>query len=138
MVNWDRIAGKIDSSLKIFGGVDHPDGFPIVLRKSASGASSVPGEPPSGSPTYTTLRGVSSVERMRDKDGTLIGETVQTIVVSAVLDAVPEKGDAICVGITDADVVDTSVFVEIDEVRAAKPANIALAYEIDIIGGVTG
>lgn len=106
-------------------------GQSATLRRA--GATTGDGwNPTPGAPTDTTLRVLDFNERVRDRDGTLIGETRRTLTVSTSAGVVPTKKDTIAVGIAAGDVVSGTVFEAIIEVRPLSPAGVDLLYEIDL------
>jgi len=78
---------------------------------------------PTLAPTDTTITAVDLNERVRDASGSLVGETVRTLIVSTSAGVVPAKADKVVIGGSAHD---------IDEVRPLSPGGTALLYEVDL------
>lgn len=108
-------------------------GAPAVLRKQ--GASTGPAyDPTPGTATFHQLTVVDLEQRLKDREGSLIGETTRTLYIAAE-GVEPAKGDrvklgAIAVGMTDASFTG---YLEIAEVRKTSPSGIVVMYEADLI-----
>lgn len=99
-------------------------GFQAVLEK--------PGEPtgdpwnpgPPGEPTEHPITVVQQFERLRDRDGTLVGQTVLTLLVSTAGGVIPAKEDRVRV---------KGVWREVMEVRPVSPGGEDLMFEVDCV-----
>lgn len=104
-------------------------GQPATLRKVANTGTSYA---PTQTPTDTTITVLDLKQRVRDASGTLTGQTMRTLLVSTAAGVAPEKRDAVAIGISEADVIGTTPFLEISEVRPLSPGGTTLMYEADI------
>ncbi|WP_416355552.1 hypothetical protein ACLNGM_15040 [Aureimonas phyllosphaerae] len=130
MEDWNAIAAEVADALRSVADVSQPGGFPVVLRKQTS-VGGDPWNPAFTNATDFPLHAIETVREVRDASGTLIGQSVRTLTVTAIPDVVPASGDTIAIG---AAVPDTNTeWVQIAEVRPLAPAGIAVLYEIDLI-----
>lgn len=129
--NWTAIAAEVDQALRSVADISQPNGFPVTFRIPAGGAPANPWDPPSGSVTYAELVAVQDTREMRDANGTLIGQTVRTLMCNAT-GVVPSDDWTVAVGVAQADVTDDTVFEEILAVRPLAPAGVVVLYEIDL------
>lgn len=132
MSNGADIAAEIHAAL-IEAGEAVGDGELIcTLEKPGTGGPTTPWD--ATSPTTPDRYNVTAMEdnqRIRDMSGTLTGETLRTLTISAV-GAVPEKDDRLAVGVASGDITADTVWSEIIEVRPLAPAGEALLYECDL------
>lgn len=127
--DWNAIAAEVAEAIQSVSDVSQPGGFPIVLRRA--GATTGPAwDPQAGAPVDHVLHAVESVRELRDMNGTLIGQTVRTLTVTAIPGIVPADDDRIAVGVAVAG--DDATWAEIAEVRPLAPAGVAVLYEIDL------
>lgn len=131
--DWNSIAAEVDQALRSVGDISQPNGFPATLRIPAGAPPAQPWDPPTGDVTYAELVVVQDTREMKDVNGTLIGQTVRTLMCNAT-GVVPHDDWMIAVGIGVSDVTDATVFEEILAVRALAPSGIAVLYEIDLAG----
>ncbi|WP_240233612.1 hypothetical protein [Devosia lacusdianchii] len=131
--DWSSIAAEVTDALRSVADTSQPGGYPATLRIPPGGPPANPWEPPSDLPTYAELVVVQDTRELKDVNGTLIGQTVRTLMCSAT-GVVPSDDWTIAVGVGVADVTDDTVFEEIMAVRPLAPAGIAILYEIDLAG----
>lgn len=108
-------------------------GAPAVLRKQ--GASTGPAyDPTPGTATFHQLTVVDLEQRLKDREGSLIGETTRTLYIAAE-GVEPAKGDRVKLGATAAGMTDAAFtgYMEIAEVRKTSPSGIVVMYEADLI-----
>jgi hypothetical protein len=130
--DWSAIAAEVDAALKSVADISQASGYPATLRIPASGEPANPWDPPSGSPTYSTVYVVEGVREIRDINGTTILQTLRTLLISAT-GAAPAKWQNIAVGVAAEAVTDATVWDEIAEARPVSPAGIAVLYEVDLV-----
>jgi len=82
--------------------------------------------------TDADVTAVDLNQRIRDRDGTLIGQTLRTLYVSTAASVTPEKGDSVAVGVAKASVAISTPFIEIAEVRLLSPGGTSLMWEVDL------
>jgi len=83
----------------------------------------------------TTDEDVTAVDRnrrLRDRDGTLIGQNLRTLYVSTAAGKTPNKGDEVAVGVDKASVTSDTPFIEIAEVRPLSLGGVNLMWEVDL------
>lgn len=131
--DWNAVAAEVDAALRSVGDISQPNGYPATLRIPGNGQQQNPWDPPSGSVTYAELVVVQDTREMKDVNGTLIGQTVRTLMCNAT-GVVPHDDMMIAVGVGVSDVTDDTVFEEILAVRPLAPAGVAVLYEIDLQG----
>lgn len=86
-------------------------------------------DPTPGAATFHPVTVVDLDQRVRDRSGTLTGETMRTLYISAE-NVSPDKGDRIMLGSVSTDAAfDGS---EIMEIRTLAPAGVAVMYEADM------
>lgn len=102
-----------------------------TLRRPGAGPTTPHDLTPAGSPTDYELTGIDTDVKVRDRSGTLTGETRRTLTVNATGEE-PKKSDTIAVGVKMADVDSETVFSEIVEVRRLAPGGVPLLYEVDL------
>jgi hypothetical protein len=83
-------------------------------------------------PTDADVTAVDLNQRIRGRDGTLIGQTLRTLYVSTAAGITPEKGDSVAVGVAKASVTSATPFIEIAEVRPLSPGGVNLMWEVDL------
>jgi len=87
-------------------------------------------------PTQTTtdadVTAVDLNQRIRDRDGTLVGQTLRTLYVSTAAGVTPKKGDSVAVGVAKASVTSSTPFIEISEVRPLSPGGVNMMWEVDL------
>lgn len=83
-------------------------------------------DPVPGEPTQHEITVLEFNERVRDRSGTLIGQSVTTLYVSTSAGVAPEKADRVQ--------VDGSWY-EIDEARRLAPGPTVLMWEVDLVHG---
>lgn len=108
-------------------------GAPAVLRKQ--GASTGPAyDPTPGAATFHQLTVVDLEQRLKDREGSLIGETTRTLYIAAE-GVEPAKGDRVKLGAIAAGMTDASFtgYMEIAEVRRLAPAGTLVLIEADLI-----
>ena len=128
-IDWNAIAVEVDEALKSIGETD--DGFPVALKvPGAQSGSDL--DPTFADPTYVDLVGLQDTKQVRDGSGTLVKETMRTIMVSAVSGTEPRKDMSVAIGVKAEEVTDQTVFEEIFEVRPLSPAGVAVLYELDL------
>ena len=128
--DWNAIAAEVGDAIRSIG--QDTGGYPITLR--IPGAVTGPSyDPTFGDPTYLQLHGVEDYQRIKDQAGTLIGQTMHTLMVTADGGTVPLKSHKIALGVLVADASESSAWVEIAEVRPLSPAGIAVLYELDLV-----
>ncbi|KQU96442.1 hypothetical protein [Devosia sp. Root105] len=130
--DWNAIAAEVDAALKSVADVSQTGGYPATLQMPPSGGPANPWDPPAGSPTYATVFVVEGVREIRDAAGTTVLQTQRTLLVSAI-GAVPAKGQQIAVGVAEADVIESTVWNEIAEVRPVSPAGTVVLYEVALV-----
>lgn len=130
MEDWNAIAAEVADAIRSVSDVSQPGGFPIILRKQASSGGD-PWNPAFTNATDYTLHAIETVREVRDANGTLIGQSVRTLTVTAIPDVVPASGDTIAVGVAVPDA--NTEWVQIAEVRPLAPAGIAVLFEIDLV-----
>jgi hypothetical protein len=134
--DWSSIAAEVEQAIRSIGDVSAPDGYPATLRKRPSGVPAKPYDPPTGLPTYYTVRVMVAERELRDINGTLIGQTKRTITISGAAGVVPSDDDRIAEGITAEQATtagdDAVAWQEIAVVRPLAPAGVAVLYECDI------
>lgn len=124
------IADEVHAAL-IEAAVATGNGEYIGTLRKTSGGPDTPWAAGSATETDSDITILDFNERQRDQSGTLIGETMRTLYVTA-KGATPEKGDQIAVGIAMADVLVDTVFHEIGEVRPLSPGGVDLMFECDL------
>lgn len=131
-VNWDEIATDVSAALASVGSTDA--GFPITLRKrTTTGGAPWDSSGASEGYSYTTFHGIDSVQDVRDRIGTLIGQTRRTLTVNAIAGTVPTDDDEVAVGVTAEQAeAGEGVWLEILEIRPLAPAGVTLLYAIDV------
>ena len=108
-------------------------GAPAVLRKQ--GASTGPAyDPTPGTATFHQLTVVDLEQRLKDREGSLIGETTRTLYIAAE-GVEPAKGDRVKLGATAAGMTDAAFtgYMEIGEIRTLSPAGTVVMYEADLL-----
>jgi|GEM_PF-3276692 len=128
-VDWNAIAAEVHEALLSIGETD--DGFPVALQVPGTQSGSDL-DPTFDPPTYVDLVGLQDVKQVRDGSGTLVKETMRTILVSATTGVEPSKEMSVSVGVKSADIDSNTVWEEILEVRPLSPAGTAALYEIDL------
>ena len=139
--DWSAIAAEVEAAIASVGDVSQPDGFPAALRRVSSVSGAEAWDPPVETITYLTIRVVDDNRRLRDLNGTLIGQTVRTLMVGASVP--PLKTDTVAVGVTGSqaeaaaeaateEAPDTTLYHAIQEVRPLAPAGVVLLYEIEL------
>jgi hypothetical protein len=133
MEDWNAIAAEIDAAIRSVGDVSQPDGYPATLRKRVITAAD-PYDPDSGSleVTYTTLRIIEDNRRLRDQNGTLIDETLHTIMVGTGAGVEPTDEDALALGVTAGEANDASAWIQITEVMPLAPAGVTILFELTL------
>ena len=138
MTAGSKIAARVAAGIAKVGTRTGTGTLICALEKPASGG----GEPttpwdvetdPLGAATMYDLVVVDGHFRVRDASGTLIGQTVRTLTISAT-GAAPAKNDRIAVGVAKADVDADTIWHEIAEVRPLQPGGVVLLYEADLKG----
>lgn len=84
-----------------------------------------------GDPTYHEVTAIQQTLRIRDQSGTLTGETRRMLTVDAT-GTTPLKDDLIAVGVTEAEVTDSTVFEQILDVETIAPGGVALMHEVEL------
>lgn len=108
-------------------------GAPAVLRKA--GAPTGPAYYPTpGTPTFHQVIVVDLEQRLKDREGALIGETARTLYIAAE-GVEPAKADRVMLGETAAGMTDAtfSGWFEIGEIRRLAPAGTLVMVEADLI-----
>lgn len=98
-------------------------GKDAVLRKAGE-ATGDPWNPTPGADTDYAVRVVETNERVRDRSGTLTGQTLTTIYLGG--DVEPAKADRLQLD---------GAWFEIDAVRPTQPGPVAVLWECDVIHG---
>lgn len=131
--DWASVAAEVEVAIASIGDVSQPDGFPATLKRVVSAPGENSWDIPVETTTYLTVRCIDDSRRIRDINGTLIGETVRTLTVGA--SVAPLKTDLVAVGVTAGEAADeaSTVYHAIDEVRPLSPAGVVLLYEIDLV-----
>lgn len=97
-------------------------GKDVTLRKKVASGDE-------WSPTFvvtdTTVKAVDLNQEIRDRTGSLVGQSVRTLFVSTSAGVTPEKEDKIIIG---------SELHEIDFVRELNPGGTALLWEVWLAG----
>lgn len=117
-MDYSKLRKKVEGLVDRFG-------FEAVLLK--------PGEPtgdpwnpgPPGPPTEHPIQIVQDFERLRDMNGTLIGVTQMTLLISTAGGVVPAREDAVRLNGSEYPVA---------AVRPVSPGGQALLYEVDLEG----
>ena len=113
--DWAAIAGEVGAGLS-------EAGFTAMLIKA--GTQTGPAYNPTfGAPSTHTITVVDTRERVRDQNGTLVGQTMRTLLVSAADGVVPSKNDKIAIDGKDH---------EISEVRPLAPGGVNVLYKVDL------
>ncbi|MBF9050642.1 hypothetical protein GTA62_14690 [Roseobacter sp. HKCCD9010] len=113
-------------------GAEIGDGTPNVVSLIRPGTQTGPDYAPTfGPPTAHALTVIEDIERVRDRDGTLIGQSIRTLLVSTDAEFAPTKADAIWFGMPS-DWTDDQVKHQIIEVRPLAPGGTVLLWEIDL------
>lgn len=128
--DWNAIAAEVGDAIRSIG--SDASGYPVALRIPGT-VTVIAGEPTFGDPTYAQLHGVEDYQRIRDQSGTLIGQTMHTIMVTADTGVVPLKSHKIALGVVVADASESTAWIEIAEVRPLSPAGVAVLYELDLV-----
>lgn len=140
--DWASVAAEVEAAIASIGDVSQPDGFPATLRRVSTVPGAEPWDPPVETITYLTIRVVDENRRLRDINGTLIMQTMRTLMVGASVP--PMKTDVVAIGVTgdqaeaaaqaatDED-PDVTEYHAIDEVRPLAPAGIVVLYEIELV-----
>lgn len=135
--DWASIAAEVSEAIKSVASTDA--GYPATIRRvSTAGGSAY--DPASGTRTvaYSTIRVVETVNRVRDRDGTLTGAIRRSLLVGAGAGVVPNKADKVLVGqsLSYVDVATDAAldWEEIDEVLRLSPAGVDVMYEILLAG----
>lgn len=129
---WHSIALEVDEAIRSVGDISQPDGHPVTLRIPGA-ITGPPYDPVEEPPIYKTLHCVEGYQEIRDQSGTLIGQTMHMLTVTARADSVPLKGYSLVLGVTAEEASEASQWVEIAAVRPLAPAGVAVLYEIDLI-----
>lgn len=98
-------------------------GFEVILEKPGEDGGD-PWNPGPGEPTQHPITVVQQFERLRDRDGTLIGQTVLTLLVSTAGGIIPAKSDRVQI---------KGVWREVLEVRPISPGGVDLMFELDCV-----
>ena len=108
-------------------------GAPAVLRKA--GAPTGPAyDPTPGTPTFHQITVVDLEQRLKDREGSLIGETTRTLYIAAE-GVEPAKADRVMLGATAAGMTDAAFtgWFEIGETRRLAPAGTLVMVEADLL-----
>lgn len=108
-------------------------GASAVLRKA--GASSGPAyDPTPGTATFYQITVVDLEHRLKDREGSLTGETTRTLYIAAE-GIEPAKGDRVKLGAAATGMTDASFTgaFEIGEIRRLAPAGTLVMVEADLI-----
>ncbi|MGX1096520.1 hypothetical protein [Amorphus sp. MBR-141] len=130
--DWAKVAAEVDEAIRSVGDVSQPGGYPVALRRPASGPPTSPIGPPTGSPTYHTLRAVETMRELRDASGTLTGQVRHTILVGTESGITPTDNDKVALGITAADASESSAWIAVLAVRPTAPAGRVVLWELDL------
>ncbi|MBK9073317.1 MAG: hypothetical protein IPL79_20305 [Myxococcales bacterium] len=103
----------------------------VCTIKRASGGPVTPWDTGAATAAYFEVTALADEQRLRDINGTLIGQTVRTLMVDAT-GTVPLKSDVIAVGIRAAAVDANTEWAQILEVRTTAPGGVALYHELDL------
>lgn len=113
-MDWSGIAAEVEEAI---GEV----GFSATLEKKTTTG---PAYDPTITATSHQITVIDDAQRVRDADGTLVGQTMRTLTV-ATGSATPAKGDRVQV---------LGEWREIAEVRPLAPGGVALLWEVDLAG----
>lgn len=113
-MDWAGIAAEVAGAI---GEV----GFAATLEKKTTTG---PAYDPNINTALHQITVIDDAQRVRDADGTLIGQTMRTLTV-ATGSATPAKGDRVQV---------LGVWHEIAEVRPLAPGGVALLWEVELAG----
>ena len=87
---------------------------------------------PAQTTTDADITAVDLSQRLRDRDGTLVGQTLRSLYVSTAAGVTPKKCDSVAVGVAKASVTSSTPFIEIAEVRPLSPGGVNLMWEVDL------
>lgn len=110
----------------------------VVLRKRGARIGGSASNPTFDDPAYWNMTAVDTEERARDRDGTLIGQSLRTLYVAVRDDMVaPEKGDAVLIAPGNEAVVAegepfTGAAHAVLEVRRVAPGGTVVLWECDL------
>lgn len=130
--DYAKIAARVNARIQDVADTAFPAGYPVALRKPASGPPTSPIGPPTGSPTYHTLRAVETMRELRDASGTLTGQVRHTILVGTESGVTPTDNDTVALGITAADASETSAWIAVLAVRPTVPSGRVVLWEVDL------
>lgn len=121
----ERIRARIDAGLRRAG--ERTGGGPFIVTLVKPGTMIGPEHDPRPGPaTEHPLTVIQESQMQRDQRGTLIGEAMHGLIVSAHESSVPERQDRIRMG--------DGREVEIIEVAPLAPGGVALLYEVRVSG----
>ena len=80
-------------------------------------------------PIYFEVTAIETKKEVRDRSGTLTGLSMRVLLVSAT-GTTPLKSDTIAINIREADIVDSTVFEEIEKVVSISPAGGSVLHKL--------
>lgn len=130
------IAAEVRDALREAAAATGDGSLVCTLRRPAKGTgeSQTPWDAEStgaGAPTDYDMIAVQDMRHIRDRSGTLTGETKTVLVVEA-LTVAPDKSDLIAVGVAKADVDANTRFHEISDIDTFAPGGVALLHEVTL------
>lgn len=134
--DWTKIAGKVERALAKIGDTSQPNGYPATLRRAGVRTGGPDYAPEYGDPTYYQVICLREFVERKDINGTLIGTSIERVMLSGAAGVEPTDDDKIILGqhltFVD-DVTDEGLaWQEIARVEPLKPANIAVMYMLDL------
>lgn len=123
-VDWESVRAEVAGAVREVG-------MPCVLRRTPTEGRADPWTDSTASPELFDVVAVQKKRRVRDANGTLIGE-VQTVLTVEAGVVAPTKKDYIARNIKKADVTEATKFDEISEVEETSPAGVVVKYEVVI------
>ncbi|MCE7028471.1 hypothetical protein [Jiella avicenniae] len=137
MEDWAAIAAEVESALVEIADVSQPAGYPVTIRRVTAGNPYDPDD--DGTKTYHAFHCVQETRQFRDASGSLVGESITTLLLNATGDITPSEADTILPGTKKADIealpdaaADALGWQEIGDVREVSPAGVPVLFEVDL------
>lgn len=130
MSNGSDIAAEVLAGLQEAGAATGNGPLVCTIRRTTGGAET-PWDAGSPVTTYHEVTAIDREARMRDVAGTLILQTVRTLMVDAT-GVEPLKSDQIAVGVARGEVGPDTEWMQINDVAHVAPGGVPLMYKLEI------
>jgi hypothetical protein len=134
--DWNGIAAEVEQALASIGDTSQPNGYPATLRRAGVRTGGPDYAPEYGDPTYHQVICMREFVERKDINGTLIGTSIERVMLSGAAGVEPTDDDKIILGqhltFVDAATDEALAWQEIARVEPLKPANVAVMYMLDL------